>query len=208
MVDPKNHPDSADNKLVTLVIDPGQGGSNTGVQAFYIVEKNKTLQLATIAKYQLTQADPRLRVYLTRDNDWNPTFKMRANMAKKLPADLVISLHLNGSSDPDAAGLWYFYKHGCLISKRLCENAAKTPPPYFRRSKVRVFDAYDTPEIEGDEWLARPEHVIEQYPMPALLIEYGFATNPIDAGYLLGKSPGKDLADVIAGIVWDFRRIP
>lgn len=201
--------DRLSDKRVILTIDPGHGGDHPGAVNGRLIEKNKTLQLCTAARYSLSQSDPACRVYLTRNTDWNPTFPMRAATARSLNSDLVISVHLNASTKPEACGLWLFHKHGCSVSKTLCEWGATSAnmPSYFRYAPTRVFDAYDDPSEKGDEWLEHPQHVIERYPMPTILIEYGFLSNDSDKTYLEGRNCLRDFSDFVGGLVNEFRRL-
>lgn len=192
---------------VMVVLDPGHGGRDTGAVGNKITESRKTLQLATFAKF-VTLQNSSVRCYLTRDTDWLPSFADRAKRATDLHADIVLSVHINASTSPDARGLWLFYGHGQVMSKAICQEiAAHHVPNHFRSSPVRIFDAYDDPVECGDEWLARPEHVLERYNCPSILIEYGFLSNEYEANYLRGVQAGSDFATLVLDTVTCFRRL-
>lgn len=191
-----------------VLLDPGHGGaSNPGATGNGIVEARKVLQLTTAARFELMK-DPSLRPYQTRDTDWHPSFAERAKRAKDLRADIVISVHINASSNTDARGLWLFHGHGQTMARDICaEIAANHVPGHFKSAATRVFDAYDNPKVDGDEWLARPEHVLERYAVPAILIEYGFLSNEFEAGYLRSASAVTDFAALVSDVVASFRRL-
>jgi N-acetylmuramoyl-L-alanine amidase len=99
------------SEMPIVVLDPGHGGSpgtHSGGSSWNraegpngLLEKNLVFDLAQrVAARVRDQA----RVELTRGEDANPSLAERASVAKRLDAALFLSLHLNGSSDPDADG--------------------------------------------------------------------------------------------------------
>ena len=88
----------------TLLLDPGHGGAtaagassaNRGRSAAGLLEKDLTLDLARRIRDRLTQEHV---VILTRDSDVNLTLAARADVAKRLGADVFVSLHFSGQ-DP------------------------------------------------------------------------------------------------------------
>jgi len=89
--------------LRVIVLDPGHGGGDFGVSAGGAVEKNLALSLARMLKTELERRF-RTRVVLTRSDDRGVTEVERAEIANRARADLVLSLHLDGFSDPRARG--------------------------------------------------------------------------------------------------------
>jgi N-acetylmuramoyl-L-alanine amidase len=89
--------------LRVIVLDPGHGGSDLGVSAGGALEKNLSLSLARMLKDELERRF-RSRVVLTRGDDRALTNVERAEIANRSRADLVLSLHLDGFSDPRARG--------------------------------------------------------------------------------------------------------
>lgn len=88
-----------------IVIDPGHGGHDPGAinaENGYR-EKDVTLSLALALRDRLIR-DGRLRVALTRDDDRYLVLQERYDVARKLGADLFISLHADAAEDPQAHG--------------------------------------------------------------------------------------------------------
>lgn len=105
-------------KKVTIVIDPGHGGDNSGASFQGKKEKDLTLQIATELKRKL-ESYPNAEVWLTRTEDDTMSLKQRAEFAEEHEADLLISLHLNASAEHNQFGaeVWVsafdiYYKRG------------------------------------------------------------------------------------------------
>lgn len=92
-----------------IVIDPGHGGYDTGVQAGDgLSEESVTLSVAERLKSLLT-TDGRFVTVLTREEDADMSFPQRANAAGAVPGTLLISLHAGSSLSPATEGVAVFY---------------------------------------------------------------------------------------------------
>ena len=89
--------------LRTVVLDPGHGGSDTGVQSDGVLEKTLTLDLARALADELRRRAG-ARVTLTRTDDRDLGQLGRAELANRPEPDLVLSLHFGMSLDPRARG--------------------------------------------------------------------------------------------------------
>jgi N-acetylmuramoyl-L-alanine amidase len=89
--------------LRVIVLDPGHGGDDTGVNVPGALEKDLSLQLARLLAGELERRTG-ARVLLTRDNDRGMTQPERAEMANRARADIVISLHFDGAPLTRARG--------------------------------------------------------------------------------------------------------
>jgi N-acetylmuramoyl-L-alanine amidase len=84
-------------KIPTVVLDPGRGGSNQGARGpTGLLEKDITLQVATEAG-RLIEELLGLHVVLTRTDDSDIPLEARATAANQAGADLFISIHAGGS---------------------------------------------------------------------------------------------------------------
>lgn len=94
----------ADASRPLVVIDAGHGGHDPGASGAGILrEKEMTLELALGLREALL-ADGRVRVALTRDNDRFLVLDERAGIARRLGADLFISLHADAAENAEASG--------------------------------------------------------------------------------------------------------
>ena len=88
---------------ITIVINPGHGGSDPGCANGRIVEKNVTLQIAKKIQANLSKY-PEINVILTRTSDYFIDLAPRAMIARNNNADLYISLHINDEASHRATG--------------------------------------------------------------------------------------------------------
>ncbi|HEV8669606.1 MAG TPA: N-acetylmuramoyl-L-alanine amidase [Candidatus Limnocylindria bacterium] len=90
-----------------VCLDPGHGGSDPGAVYSGLVEKEVTLD---IAKRVAAALDPALYVTkLTRDGDTTLGNSDRAVICNAFGAQVVLSIHLNASSDATVDYAWIFY---------------------------------------------------------------------------------------------------
>lgn len=88
-----------------IIIDAGHGGQDPGALGLHQTrEKNVTLAFARALKNGLLRTG-RYRVALTREDDTFVMLPERVNIARKLKADLFISLHADSNPRPEAHGL-------------------------------------------------------------------------------------------------------
>lgn len=93
-----------------IVIDPGHGGKDSGaVGVNGILEKDVVLKIAKqVVKLNETVFNNQFEIYLTRYRDTLISLGDRAKLAKKLKANIFISLHCNHSDNPNARGVEVF----------------------------------------------------------------------------------------------------
>ena len=85
------------NEGVTICLDPGHGGNDSGAIGINnVYEKNLTLKIAQYCKQELEKYN--CHVVMTRTGDTNPSLEDRANFAKSQGALYLISIHLNSGS--------------------------------------------------------------------------------------------------------------
>lgn len=92
------------SRLVTIVLDPGHGGEDPGaVGRGGSYEKNVTLQVAQRLQKKI-EAEPGMRAVLTRDADYFVPLGTRVTKARRVRADLFVSIHADAFVRPDARG--------------------------------------------------------------------------------------------------------
>ncbi|HSF71337.1 MAG TPA: N-acetylmuramoyl-L-alanine amidase, partial [Methylotenera sp.] len=93
-----------DERLITIALDAGHGGEDPGARgAKGSHEKVITLQIAKKLKEKI-DAEPNMRAVLTRDGDYFVPLGTRVVKARKLKADLFISIHADAFTNPAAHG--------------------------------------------------------------------------------------------------------
>ncbi|MBI4189734.1 MAG: N-acetylmuramoyl-L-alanine amidase [Betaproteobacteria bacterium] len=95
-------PDS--QRLIVVAIDAGHGGEDPGaIGRRGTYEKNVTLAIARKLKTMIDQ-EPNMRAVLTRDGDYFIPLQMRVQKARRVHADLFVSIHADAFIRPDARG--------------------------------------------------------------------------------------------------------
>lgn len=103
--------DSTD-RLIIIALDPGHGGEDPGaVGPNGTREKDVVLRLALLLRERINastvQGNP-MRAYLTRDADYFVPLQVRVQKARRVQADLFMSLHADAFYTPDPQGASVF----------------------------------------------------------------------------------------------------
>ncbi len=104
-----------------VVIDPGHGGEDPGaIGPRKTMEKDVVLEIGKKVTYLLNQSKD-IRAFLTRKGDYFIPLGERVKIAREYGADLFISLHADGSFNPQARGSSVY----CLSLSGATDIAAK-----------------------------------------------------------------------------------
>jgi N-acetylmuramoyl-L-alanine amidase len=109
------------SRLITIALDPGHGGEDPGATgASGTREKDIVLAIAKRLKTKLEQY-PNIRVMLTRDGDYFVPLGTRVEKARKVQADLFVSIHADAFVQASARGSSVFV----LSEKGASSSAAR-----------------------------------------------------------------------------------
>lgn len=211
-----------------IVIDPGHGGKDPGCYIEgQIEEKDITLALAQIVEKKVEEKFD-IDVILTRDKDVFTPLEKRTAFANMNKADLFISLHVNAHKQPDVHGFETYFlnmatdERAVLVAAR--ENATSEKSISDLQSILN--DLMLNTKISESSKLAHevqrgvlgqvkrkyeevrdlgvkqaPFYVLIGAEMPAILVETGFMTNPVERKRLKNPKYLETLADgIVAGI--------
>ena len=96
------------DRLIIVALDPGHGGEDPGaVGPGGTREKDVVLQIALQLRDQLN-ALPNVRVMMTRDADFFVPLHERVRKARRVQADLFVSIHADAFMRPEARGASVF----------------------------------------------------------------------------------------------------
>ncbi len=91
-------------RMITIALDPGHGGEDPGASGRGgSREKDVVLAIAKRLKSKLEE-QPNMRVMMTRDADFFVPLGMRVEKARKVQADLFVSIHADAFVEPTARG--------------------------------------------------------------------------------------------------------
>ena len=178
-----------------LVHAPGHGGKDLGNTVIQPCERDWNLSMAM-------DVDVALRPWFVdahfsrTTNDVNPSPKDEADLADLVEADLSLLYHVDVNDSPRAHGMHVFAKEGdtqaILAGTRIlaaCPNDLKGP-------WVRTIGV-----APGETAWPRVWNCLAPFRRPALLIEFGFASNAMDKQVL--ETPQRRIelvVSVLAGI--------
>jgi len=180
-------------RQTVVVIDPGHGGRCPGAVHNGLVEKDLVLTLAHMAMEHLN-ANPNIRAYMTRSTDVTVYNAWRAEFANQ-KADLFVSIHANGIEQMElrsvVSGIETLYAVN-PHEQSLGSFNSRQFAAIMQRNLISATGAVNRgPKPRPDLIVLRDTH------MPAVLVEVGFLTNPIDAGLLATQSYQRTVARAI-----------
>jgi N-acetylmuramoyl-L-alanine amidase len=167
-----------------VVIDPAHGGIDRGVSANGLHEDDVAFDVAarTAARLRSTGVD----AVLTRDRWSGPSDLDRAALADEVGADVVVSVHCDGHSSPDASGVATFFWGDDRVGARSATGAHLASLVQRELVARGGFTDLRTHACTFD--------ILRVTKMPAVQVELGYLTSPTDAARL----GADDVRDVIA----------
>ena len=167
------------SKPLTIVLDPGHGGIDSGASGNELVEKEVNLDIAKAVKSKLESYG--VNVVMTRDADLASNDKLelaeRAAIANELGAALFVSLH-NDSGGGDGAHVIHSIKGE--LSKTLATNIANS----IRDNTVQNLKKYNP--VWSRSYVNNKGETVDYYGvirmtnMPAVIVEHAYLDNAKD----------------------------
>ena len=105
-------PGRGSDRLIIIALDPGHGGEDPGaIGPQGTREKDVVLQVAQLLRERINATTVRgnpMRAYLTRDADFFVPLATRVAKARRVQADLFVSIHADAFTTPAARGASVF----------------------------------------------------------------------------------------------------
>ncbi|OKP02111.1 N-acetylmuramoyl-L-alanine amidase AmiC [Xenorhabdus eapokensis] len=109
------------DRPIVIMLDPGHGGEDSGAIGKYKTrEKDIVLQIARRLQ-ALIKREPGMKVYMTRNEDVFIPLTVRVAKARKMRADLFVSIHADAFTNRSARGSSVF----ALSTKGATSNTAR-----------------------------------------------------------------------------------
>jgi len=222
----------------TVVLDAGHGGNEIGASHAYpdgtvLVEKDLNLRVMLKVRDLLQQAGYQVTVTRTRDAQVNSDKKdvtadgkatlsddlqSRVDVANGAGADVFVSVHFNGVSDPNRKGTYVFWDPDRPYADKSRSLAELVDAALIKAMKDAGYSpedhgaTRDTAVLGGDHYyLLSPKTNLVQRPsqMPAIIGEGLFLTNDDDANAVRKEAIAEAIARGYAeGIKAYFAKYP
>jgi N-acetylmuramoyl-L-alanine amidase/murein DD-endopeptidase MepM/ murein hydrolase activator NlpD len=181
------------NKVYTVVVDAGHGGSDNGVSALDGTTE-KELSLLMLKAIKAVNTNDKIKLVFTRETDVLQTPVEKANFVNAQKADLFISLHMNWAPEKGSKvnGVEIFIPRDAdRRNIDQCEAFASSIESVINKS-------YNSRGVHSRE---RGIWILKATECPAVLIECGFISNKKDLAMLKDEAQRKKMAELIlAGI--------
>lgn len=188
---------------MTICLDPGHGGSDSGANAFGTKESDLTLKIAQYCKEELAKYD--VNVVMTRTTDTRLSeeaamdLKNRVEVAKKAGASYFISIHINSAANSAAKGAEVYYpntsgnknlsSNGQNLAKAIQSQLASLGL-YDRGIKIRNYTDGTTSSNpnSGDQDYYGVIRYAKQANITGLIVEHCFISNKDEFDKYLGSN--------------------
>lgn len=197
-----------------IVIDPGHGGKDQGAAGAASLEKHLALSISRRLRDQLRKRG--YTVYLIRETDVKVELADRAAKARKLKADIFISIHMNAAKSSQVRGVETYSitpkgapsSGDTKASMSYCRGYAMTDNSAALAFSVQS-EIIRTLKLT-DRGVKRARFkVLTENTAPSILVECGFISNAADEALLRNSRHQEKLAEAIANGVDKYaRRLP
>lgn len=169
-----------------IVIDPGHGGSDCGAMRNGIYEKDITLDVSKRVVSLLEKKG--YVVKMTRTNDKYVSLQDRVTISEEFKPDIFVSIHVNSSNSDSPTGLeTHYYKDNSL---KLAKN--------IHAAMLNNINSKDRGLFKSRFY------VINHTTAPAVLVEIGFISSPVERAQLVSESRKQATAKAIAEGIYEY----
>lgn len=138
--------------IKTIVIDPGHGGKDSGTlgtKRFKIYEKHVALAVSLKLGNYISEAFPDVKIIYTRDTDVFLELNERTEIANKSNADLFISIHCDGFTNPKPSGASVFVMGMSKLKANMDVAMRENSAIYLEDNYQQKYDGFDPKSAES-----------------------------------------------------------
>ncbi len=139
-------------KIKTIVIDPGHGGKDSGTMGtkrFKVYEKHVALAVSLKLGMYISENFPEVEVIYTRDSDVFLELNERTEIANKSNADLFISIHCDGFTDPKPSGASVFVMGMSKLKANMDVAMRENSAIYLEDNYKQKYEGFDPKSPES-----------------------------------------------------------
>ena len=140
------------NKIKTVVIDPGHGGKDSGTMGtkrFKIYEKHVALSVSLKLGKYITEVFPEIDVIYTRSSDVFLELNERTEIANNANADLFISIHCDGFTNPKPSGASVFVMGMSKLKANMDVAMRENAAIYLEDNYQQKYEGFDPKSPES-----------------------------------------------------------
>ena len=193
---------------IIVILDPGHGGYDVGAVAGGIQEKDVNWKIATRVK-EILDAEPEITGILSRSENECPELAERAQVAKNNGADLLVSFHINSSTNSRVSGSEVyitantnstrFYQASNTLGQAVLANLASVGVPSHIYRPIIKYTEENRYYSDGflEDWygiIREPMY----YGIPGMIIEHCYISNPYDRANYLNDAKINQMAEAEA----------
>lgn len=156
--------------LVTILLDAGHGGSDSGAVSVDGKTKEKELTLEITKKLNDKLLENGYDVHMTRETDKAVDLYKRPEIANDLGAEIFLSIHINSSENSEPSGIEVFYAPA--LSNKLKEVEQSPLAESLQKSLIKETGAISRGAKAGGRLV-----VLKNTKNVAALAELGFISN-------------------------------
>ena len=216
---------------LVIVIDPGHGGKDPGaIGKRGLKEKDVTLKVSKLLKWELRKRLKASKIVLTRDRDVYIPLDERTAIANSRDADIFVSVHVNASYRRTAQGVETYYLGSTQDEDALRVAARENATTTSETTEVLQYIIKDLERSGNQQESIRLASLVQEglsgrlkkryrdvksngikgalfyvllnCDMPSVLVEVSFITNPQDEKRLRSPAYLREIARGIAdGII-------
>ena len=139
-------------KIKTIVIDPGHGGKDSGTMGtkrFKIYEKHVALSVSLKLGKYIAEAFPDVNIIYTRDSDVFLELNERTEIANNANADLFISIHCDGFTNPKPSGASVFVMGMSKLKANMDVAMRENAAIYLEDNYQQKYEGFDPKSPES-----------------------------------------------------------
>ena len=212
IIEPVLRPSRIENaqKVETVILDPGHGGTDQGTANRWGTEKGFALDVALAARDQLLRAG--YKVEMTRSGDTGISLEDRVEFANRFPNAVLVSIHFNSGSG--GAGVESY----ALAPENVPSNAAPSAEHHSAANEAAPAQNPGNAQDSQNIALTAAVHaavlsrvtaydrgirharfkVLRNVRIPALLLEAGFLNDPAEGERIASPQYRQQLGAAIA----------
>ena len=163
MIDKIQAPIPIDNRIKTIVIDPGHGGKDPGAIGYTGKSYEKDITLAIAQKLRdIIEKNIQIKVYLTREDDNFVSLRQRTEFANEVKADLFVSIHINAHNNKDVSGVEVYYLSTARTDDARATEALENAVVYHYEGGEEALAKYNDLDFILTD-MAQNEHLQESH---------------------------------------------